>query len=230
MVATRTPALNKLLYQAGFRFPDVASLLLYRQALLARFIIKQGQNQRFSAADDAGSAVNRQFGLDSKSPRSVVPEVRLGLLDEGGHAFLLVFQPSSSPKLAWKPRRSKRRPSLRDDSKARLTDSLTIMTTGSEKPAMTAAAFSVSSSNWSAGMTRATKPDVSASAASMKRAVRHRPIAFALPTAAIAGLRAGLRAVLRCSQLRVMKAVRQQKRGLSNFAFRTLPFVPVSPD
>ena len=58
---------------------------------------------------------------------------------------------SSRPKLEWKTRRSKSRPSLRLDSKARLIYSLIIMITGSEKPAMVWAAFSVSSSNWSAG-------------------------------------------------------------------------------
>ncbi len=49
----------------------------------------------------------------------------------------------------------------------------------------------------------------------MKRAVRHRSIALALPAAAITGLRA----VLMRSLLRVMKSVRQQKGGPSPFFF-----------
>ena len=57
------------------------------------------------------------------------------------------------------------------------------MITGSEKPAMVSAAASASSTSLSAGTTRETSPARSASAASIRRAVRQRSIAFALPTA-----------------------------------------------
>lgn len=40
----------------------------------------------------ASAAVNRKYRAISRSPGSAVPEIRLALLDEGGHAFLLVFE------------------------------------------------------------------------------------------------------------------------------------------
>jgi len=40
-------------------------------------------------------AVNRKIRPISQLPGSAVPEVRLALLDEGGHAFLLVFEPEA---------------------------------------------------------------------------------------------------------------------------------------
>ncbi len=64
-----------------------------------------------------------------------------------------------------------------------MTDSFTIITDGSEKPAMIVAASSASSSSRSAGTTRDTRPARSASAASIMRAVSARSIAFALLTA-----------------------------------------------
>ena len=64
-----------------------------------------------------------------------------------------------------------------------MTDSLTIIATGSEQDAILPATASASSISLSAGTTRDTSPERSASAASIMRAVRHRSIAFALPTA-----------------------------------------------
>src|SRR5690606_15042706 len=63
---------------------------------------------------------------------------------------------SSVENSEWNTRRSNSRPSLREDSKARLTHSLAIMTEGSDMEAMTVAASSASSSSLSAGTTRDT--------------------------------------------------------------------------
>ena len=63
-----------------------------------------------------------------------------------------------------------------------MTASLAIITAGSENSAILAAAFSASSSRSAAGTTRDTRPQRSASAASIIRPVRHMSIAFDLPT------------------------------------------------
>ena len=98
------------------------------------------------------------------------------------NAFIPSFW-SSVAKVLWNRRRSKCMPSDNDDSYARLTDSLIIMTEGSDIEAMTVAASSVSSINRSAATTLETRPARSASLASIKRAVRHMSIALALDTA-----------------------------------------------
>ncbi|MOA46912.1 hypothetical protein D3C78_1694850 [compost metagenome] len=86
---------------------------------------------------------------------------------------------------AWNTRRSKRTPSLRLVSKARLMLSLISMVLGNDFSAMAWAALRVSSSRLSTGTTRATSPARSASWASIWRPVRHISMALALPRARV---------------------------------------------
>ena len=89
---------------------------------------------------------------------------------------------SAVANMAWNRRRSKCRPSARLVSRARLTASLTIWAAGEDWAAIFWAAFRASAISMSAGTTRAASPQLSASAASMVRPVRHRSIALDLPT------------------------------------------------
>ena len=103
------------------------------------------------------------------------------LLDEGGHAFLLVL----GGDMAWKTRRSNRTPSASVVSKARLTASLAIIAIGSDMAAIVSAAFSASSISWSAATTRETSPALGLLGVHHARPVRHMSIALALPTARV---------------------------------------------
>ena len=84
--------------------------------------------------------------------------------------------------MEWNRRRSNRNPSASVVSKLRLTASLAMMTAGSENSAIFCAAFSDSSTRSAAGTTRETRPERSASAASIMRPVSTMSIAFDLPT------------------------------------------------
>ena len=76
-------------------------------------------------------------------------------------------------------------PSASEVSKLRLTASFAASTDGSDIAAMVSATFIVSSIRLAAGTTRATRPERSASPASIMRPVRIRSMAFALPTARV---------------------------------------------
>ena len=86
---------------------------------------------------------------------------------------------------AWNVRRSKRMPSDSVVSNARLTLSFATIRATSDMPAIVSAAFIASSIRLAAGTTRATRPERSASAASIIRPVKFKSIAFALPTARV---------------------------------------------
>src|SRR5262249_47374039 len=88
---------------------------------------------------------------------------------------------SSVANSAWNTRRSNRRPSASDPSNARLTASFATMTDGSDIDAMASAVFIASFISSASGTTRATRPERSASAASIMRPVRIISMALDLP-------------------------------------------------
>src|SRR6184192_437205 len=92
---------------------------------------------------------------------------------------------SSSAKVEWNKLRSTFMPSDNGVSNARLMASLAMAAAGRDIEAIFSAAASASSINLSAGTTRLTRPERSASAASIIRPVRHRSIALDLPIARV---------------------------------------------
>ncbi len=88
-------------------------------------------------------------------------------------------------KAAWKSRRSKRTPSARVVSKARLTLSFIITAAGVDIAAIVSAVASASASSSAAGTMRETRPARSASSAPIIRPVRQSSMAFALPIARV---------------------------------------------
>ena len=92
---------------------------------------------------------------------------------------------SSSAKVEWNKLRSTFMPSDSGVSNARLMASLAMAAAGRDIEAIFSAADSASSINLSAGTTRLTRPERSASAASIMRPVRHRSIALDLPIARV---------------------------------------------
>ena len=92
---------------------------------------------------------------------------------------------SSSANVEWNRLRSTFMPSDSGVSNARLMASLAIAAAGRDIEAIFSAAASASSINLSAGTTRLTRPERSASAASIIRPVRQRSIALDLPIARV---------------------------------------------
>ena len=88
---------------------------------------------------------------------------------------------SAVANMAWNRRRSKRMPSASETSSARLMVSFVIMAMGSDMAAMVSAVFRASARRSASGTTRATRPERSASSASIMRPVRHISMALALP-------------------------------------------------
>lgn len=86
---------------------------------------------------------------------------------------------------AWNVRRSNRSPSDNDVSSATSTASFAAAIAVRDIAAIVVATATASSISVSAGTIRLTRPERSASAASMVRPVRHRSIALALPTARV---------------------------------------------
>ena len=106
---------------------------------------------------------------------------RLALLDERRHAFGAVFQRKGRvEQIALDTHAFRQRV-----SNARLMASLAMAAAGRDIEAIFSAAASASSINLSAGTTRLTRPERSASAASIMRPVRHRSIALDLPIARV---------------------------------------------
>ena len=114
--------------------------------------------------------------------RLSVLELRRPLLDERRHAFLLVL--GREQRVEHAPLEAH---ALGERRLERAVDRSPSphSTDGSDMPAMVSATFIASSIRLAAGTTRATRPERSASAASIMRPVRIMSIALALPTARV---------------------------------------------
>src|SRR5215467_2032917 len=135
-----------------------------------------GESDGFAARD----------GRLDLSTRDARCQHRHSFVNRGGRFSMKAAMPSLRSLVAnkaWKTRRSKRTPSASDVSKLRLTASFAATSDGCDIAAMVSATLIASSIRLAAGTTRATRPERSASAASIMRPVKIRSIAFALPTA-----------------------------------------------
>src|SRR6516162_7610817 len=135
-----------------------------------------GESDGFATRDD-------RLDLSTRDARC---QRRHSFVNRGGRFSMKAAMPSLRSLVAnkaWKTRRSKRTPSASDVSKLRLTASFAAMSDGCDIAAMVSATFSASSIRLAAGTTRATRPERSASAASIMRPVKIRSMALALPTA-----------------------------------------------
>src|SRR6516225_6747577 len=137
-----------------------------------------GESDGFAIRDD-------RLDLSTRDARC---QHRHSFMNRGGRFSMKAAMPSLRSLVAnkaWKTRRSKRTPSASDVSKLRLTASFAAMSDGCDIAAMVSATFSASSIRLAAGTTRATRPERSASAASIMRPVKIRSMALALPTARV---------------------------------------------
>ena len=203
--AQRTPLqLPGLLWQGFTRRPDAAD-----SECLARLGLDRPDDigrARLSRAGQRGAGAEQ--GAVGSAKRSV-PTIPAMDCEDGGHgasapfahpheAHLFLFtglrfsmnaampsERSSSAKVEWNRLRSTFMPSDSGVSKARLMASLAIAAAGRDIEAIFSAAASASSINLSTGTTRLTRPERSASAASIIRPVRQRSIALDLPIARV---------------------------------------------
>src|SRR5215510_718168 len=137
-----------------------------------------GESDGFATRDD-------RLDLSTRDARC---QHRHSFVNRGGRFSMKAAMPSLRSLVAnkaWKTRRSKRTPSASDVSKLRLTASFAASSDGCDIAAMVSATFIASSIRLAARTTRATRPERSASAASIMRPVKIRSMALALPTARV---------------------------------------------
>ena len=165
-------------------YPTAPPSVDYRLTDLGRSLLEPlGALIRWAEAQvEAIAAARQDFDAAAQRFASAVLERRRPLLGEGAHAFLLVLggeqrveQPPLEPQ------------AFGERGLERAVDALL----GGEAPPArnrrrsSPATFSASSTNSAAGTTRATRPERSASAASIMRPVSANSIAFALPMARV---------------------------------------------